>query len=246
MLVTTAVLAVYAHMARTRKKRRLRMLFLSVLFCVVMNNKVVLQDGTGSLGSPMGRARKRQKYGDNGATAQGDQFVSYYFGPNRHPTVTLKRFMKLFRVPHELVEKLVLDLTPLLLPQVNRLRPDTVFPTERILLGLLFLGSTDVTTLDKLTGRGLSTIRASCVKFCHAVVQTYLHETISIPNTAEEIKEITDWFLYNRSMPMCVGAIDGKHFAVNGGADDFDSLTNYKVSHHTKHTRTPFTLWANQ
>jgi hypothetical protein len=74
--------------------------------------------------------------------------------------------------------------------------------------------------------KGDSTGYAILDQFVDAVRKTFPN-VIRLPN-ASECETIASWMFNERGMAGCIGAIDGKHFAVHAGKSDDASFRNYK------------------
>ncbi len=78
----------------------------------------------------------------------------------------------------------------------------------------------------KLFAKGLSTGYKVLDEFSSAVIEGFPNAS-RLPSVND--CEATAQFMYaERGMPGCIGALDGKHFAVAAGADDNISFRNYK------------------
>ena len=75
-------------------------------------------------------------------------------------------------------------------------------------------------------GRGVSTGYAVLDQFVDAVILKF-PDAIRLPD-AKECECIAQALYNNRGMPGCIGAIDGKHFAIHAGKNDDSSYKNYK------------------
>ena len=134
-----------------------------------------------------------------------------------------------FRMPRVLILQLYDDLKHHLKRALRSNRMTTVDPGECILLGCLFMGNRtgSMDHLEELTGRGASTIRACALRFADAVVRKLKKKYVKLPDE-EECAKIAAQSYKERYLPMGLGGIDGKHWAVNAGSKDNDGLKNYK------------------
>jgi hypothetical protein len=179
----------------------------------------------GSRGSSSGRVHVETDWGKECKNLVGRNFCEYHMDAF---TVTDKKFLNVFRVPRVIVRQLVARLTPVLAPKQKQVRKDFIDVTERVLLALIYTSTTGGETAKNhlLTGRGASTIRESADMVASAVNTLYRAEVIRMPES-DEISDMCAWFEAERGMPMCMGGLDGKHFATTAGKEDFASLTNF-------------------
>ena len=85
-----------------------------------------------------------------------------------------------------------------------RARPDSIQPTERLLLALMWLGGGgEFTMARKATGRHATTISQSVDEVCEAICLA-LQDEIRLP-TVDELRTTADWFRDHTGMLGCIG-----------------------------------------
>ena len=122
---------------------------------------------------------------------------------------------------HSLVE-------PLIKKQETRFRKSTL-TRERLVITLHYLSSgcsQQNLNFSFLIGR--TTVRKIVAETCDAIYEALAPIYLRPPNTKEEWKEIIDQYMEMRNMPHVIGALDGKHIAMDcpkgSGTQDY----NYK------------------
>ena len=207
------------HVEEERRRRSNMML----LYDARRQKKRRAAERPGQGGSEPGRLWKAPRMQKDSST-----WRDYYTKPEMCSDAT---FMKLFRVPRAVFDKLQVDLKSMLEPGERSFRQDAISHTECILLGLTYAatpGGRIGLSHTEWTGRAASTLREKADQVFEAVCAKYKEDVIAIPSTSTEIEVIMAHILENRGLPGNVGAIDGKCFQVLGGtSDEKFQLTNW-------------------
>ena len=99
----------------------------------------------------------------------------------------------------------------------RRSRPDSITNAEAIAQALYFIGGmVEFTTQENAMVRSGSSLTRTVDEFCEAIIARYKDEYIRLP-TKEEMQECMEYLEQERGIPQCIGAIDGKHFAITNG-----------------------------
>lgn len=152
------------------------------------------------------------------------QFIDFHLAVSSD-----KHFRSLFRTSKTFFSALVEDLTPFLTRSKDTLRTDCLSPLEIVGIALYRLGTTSETTkVAETFSRGCQTVQNCVEEFCSVVVDQFWSKMICMPSSAEEVEWLLTETFRLRSLPGCIGAIDGKHFNISAGADDWMSYKNYK------------------
>ena len=106
---------------------------------------------------------------------------------------------------------------------------DTISPAERIVLTLHYLSTGDSQQLQSFAFRiGRSTVCHIIQETCEGIWKALHAVYLKCPQSHDEWKAITEDFETEWNFPYCLGALDGKHIAIdcpkNGGSNYF----NYK------------------
>jgi len=127
----------------------------------------------------------------------------------------------------ERLDHLINLVSPFVVKKMCRSR-DTISPAKRIVLTLRYLATGDSQQSQSFAFRiGRSTvchiIRETCEGIWKALHEVYLR----CPKSCDEWKVIAKEFEMEWNFPDCLGALDGKHIAIdcprNGGSNYFNS-----------------------
>ena len=75
---------------------------------------------------------------------------------------------------------------------------------------------------------GLSTMSNFLPEVCQAIVDEYADEVLPLPDTPEKWKTVANDFERKWNLPHCIGAIDGKHIAIQNPPKAGSLYYNYK------------------
>ncbi|CAF4211088.1 unnamed protein product, partial [Rotaria sordida] len=103
---------------------------------------------------------------------------------------------------------------------------------KRVACALYLLGTTgELRTIGHLFGIGKCSAANILHSFCSVIVEIYFRRLIKFPTTQQEIRATTDAFLKKYNYPMCLGALDGTHIAIEPPIGYEPDYYNYKKHH---------------
>ena len=107
-------------------------------------------------------------------------------------------------------------------------------PDQRLCVTLFYLATVDsFKTVALLFRMGESTVRKIVYDTCQALWDNMSSDYLRTPTTAEEWIKIAESFESNWNFPHCVGAIDGKHCAIQApplsGSEYFNYKRNFSI-----------------
>ncbi|CAF3068258.1 unnamed protein product [Rotaria sp. Silwood2] len=145
--------------------------------------------------------------------------------------MTEKQFKDNFRIQRSTFTQLINQIGPYLKKEDTILR--AAIPVDkRIACALYLLGTTsELRTIGHLFGIGKSSAAYVLHDFCSVIVEIYFYRLIKFPTRHYEIRETTSAFLTKYNYPMCLGAIDGTHIAVEPPIGEETDYYNYKKHH---------------
>ncbi|CAF1118756.1 unnamed protein product [Rotaria sordida] len=91
--------------------------------------------------------------------------------------------------------------------------------------------SSEFRTISHLFGIGKSTTGENLHEFCSVLVEMLFHRFIKFPKSPDEIKYTINGFYTKFGYPMCIGALDGTHFAIKPPLGYEVDYYNYKIYH---------------
>ncbi|CAF1234105.1 unnamed protein product [Adineta ricciae] len=147
------------------------------------------------------------------------------------PNMTEKQFKDNFRIQRSTFAQLVDRIGKYVKKEDTVLR--LAIPVDkRIACALYLLGTTgELRTIGHLFGIGKCSAANILHDFCYVIVELYFHCLIKFPTTQQEIKATTDAFLKKFNYPMCLGALDGTHIAIEPPIGFEPDYYNYKKHH---------------
>ena len=129
--------------------------------------------------------------------------------------------------PHK--ANLILSLvSPLISRQTTKLR-EPISAAERLAITLRFLASGNSQQSMSFSYRvGRQTVSSIIKETCHAIWQVLNEKYLSAPKLPEDWKNIAEQFMQLWNFPNCIGAIDGKHIAIECPINSGSLYHNYK------------------
>ena len=105
-------------------------------------------------------------------------------------------------------------------------------PALKLAVTMRYLASGELYTSLAFGFRvSMSSISTFIPEVCDAIIEEYMPELIRCPQSPEEWKIIADGFYTKWNMPHCIGAIDGKHIAIQCPPHGGSKYYNYKGFH---------------
>eukprot|EP00808_Paulinella_micropora_P001140 g63054.t1 len=183
------------------------------------------------LGSFPGRASIHPTFLHQGNRA-GDNLLMYHLrevqGGQPHQ---LLRWKRLFRVSVGVYRRLCRDLENILRlsPRAHGASARAIQPQETVAIGLHVLGSPGyLHSGGTEMGWSYQSMKKHTMRFARAVVRVYGDTLFEFPETVGQLQTACDLMMLEREVPNCLGAMDGKIFFMNFGADDNVALKSYK------------------
>ena len=151
-------------------------------------------------------------------------------------TLLMDRFRTEFPDKHKQCLRMSKDLFDEILAtvQVNIQKTDTqlrksIAAEQRLCVTLFYLATGDsFRTLSLFFRMGESTVRAIIYETCKAIWDTMSLEYLKTPSTVQEWTKIATEFEHYWNLPHCLGAIDGKHCAIQAPPKSGSEFFNYK------------------
>ncbi|CAH3158975.1 unnamed protein product, partial [Pocillopora meandrina] len=104
--------------------------------------------------------------------------------------------------------------SPLISKHTTKLR-EPVSATERLALTLRFLASGNSQQTMSFSYRvGRQTVSSIIKETCHAIWQVLNEKYLRAPSLPDDWEDIAEEFMQLWNFPHCIGAIDGKHIAI--------------------------------
>ena len=118
--------------------------------------------------------------------------------------------------------------SPLISRQTTKLR-EPISAAERLALTLRFLASGNSQQSMSFSYRvGRQTVSSIIKETCRAIWQVLNEKYLSAPKLPEDWKNIAEQFMQLWNFPNCIGAIDGKHIAIECPINSGSLYHNYK------------------
>ena len=118
--------------------------------------------------------------------------------------------------------------SPLISRQTTKLR-EPISAAERLTLTLRFLASGNSQQSMSFSYRvGRQTVSSIIKETCRAIWQVLNEKYLSAPKLPEDWKNIAEQFMQLWNFPNCIGAIDGKHIAIECPINSGSLYHNYK------------------
>eukprot|EP00808_Paulinella_micropora_P004187 g80561.t1 len=163
----------------------------------------------------------------------GDNLLMYHLrevqGGQPHQ---LLRWKRLFRVSVGVYRRLCRDLENILRlsPRAHGASARAIQPQETVAIGLHVLGSPGyLHSGGTEMGWSYQSMKKHTMRFARAVVRVYGDTLFEFPETVGQLQTACDLMMLEREVPNCLGAMDGKIFFMNFGADDNVALKYIRV-----------------
>ena len=142
-----------------------------------------------------------------------------------------KGYKNFLRITPELFHEMVEKLTPRLEKQKTFMR-DPLDVGLKLAITLRFLATGDSYRSLQYSFRVASNTISNVVpEVCKAIIAVYKDEVMRCPKTPDEWKHVAEGFASRWNYPNCLGALDGKHVAINKPRDGGSFYYNYKGFH---------------
>ena len=126
----------------------------------------------------------------------------------------LSLFSRYMRMSPESFDHLLSLVSPLISKHTTKLR-EPVSATERLALTLRFLASGNSQQSMSFSYRvGRQTVSSITKETCRAVWQVLNEKYLRAPSLPDDWEDIAEEFMQLWNFPHCIGAIDGKHIAI--------------------------------
>ena len=139
-----------------------------------------------------------------------------------------KAFKNFMRMPPEMYDEIFRRTEQRLTKQTTKFR-EPLEPGLKLAVTLRHLASgakySDLQYAWRIPNNSISII---VKEVCHAICDEFMDEVMKPPTTQPEWQAIADGFLTRWNFPNCIGALDGKHVAVNCPANSGSLYYNYK------------------
>ena len=140
-------------------------------------------------------------------------------------------FKYLVRMEPEMFDEILARIRPRIEKQNTNFKK-AIEPGLKLAVTLRFLATGEAYRSLSTTFRvGTNTICLFVPEVCEAIIQEYLREAVVLPTTEEQWKVGSQAFLDKWNFHHVIGAIDGKHIAIEGPAGGGSVYYNYKGYH---------------
>ena len=140
-------------------------------------------------------------------------------------------FKYLVRMEPEMFDEILAKIKPRLEKQNTNFKK-AIEPGLKLAVTLRFLATGEAYKSLSGTFRvGINTICLFVPEVCEAIIQEYLKETVVLPTNEEQWKVVSKGFLDKWNFHHVIGAIDGKHIAIECPAEGGSMYYNYKGYH---------------
>ncbi|XP_046862206.1 protein ALP1-like [Xenia sp. Carnegie-2017] len=128
----------------------------------------------------------------------------------------------------QIFDELLALVGPSLRRQDTQMR-QSVGPAERLAITLRRLATGDSPqSIAFAYRRGASTVRAVVYDTCNALWRVLVPTYMKAPSQPSDWKKISEGFAYTWNFPNCIGALDGKHNAIQALRNSGSLYFNYK------------------
>ncbi|KAG4065527.1 hypothetical protein HA402_013297 [Bradysia odoriphaga] len=143
-----------------------------------------------------------------------------------------ERYRRTLRLPPAIFKQLLEMVEPYIRKQDTVMRK-SISPEKRLAITLKYLATGE--SFYSLSGQfcvGASTVAMIVKETCNAIIHV-LKDVLTVPNTADEWKEVSNDYYRIWDYPNCVGALDGKHILIkpppNSGSDYFNYKNQFSI-----------------
>ena len=159
------------------------------------------------------------------------RFGEYHTLISEMRLVDHESFHKYFHMSPMMFDDLLSRIGPAITKQTTQFRCP-ISAGERLAVTLRYLVTGDTMQTISFSYRiGHATVCHIIDDTCQALWDVLSPEFLCAPKTSEEWKKISDGFATTWNFPHCVGAIDGKHIAIQAPANCGSQYYNYKGYH---------------
>ena len=143
----------------------------------------------------------------------------------------MEYFKYLVRMEPEMFDEILARIRPRIKKQDTNFKK-AIEPGFKLAVTLRFLATGEAYKSLGTTFRcGMNTISLFVPEVCEAIIQEYLQEVVVLPTTEDQWKAVAEGFANKWNFHHAIGAIDGKHIAMECPARGGSLYYNYKGYH---------------
>ncbi|CAH2083600.1 unnamed protein product [Euphydryas editha] len=159
----------------------------------------------------------------------GRKIEGEYYTLYRHLINDEEKFLQYCRMDVGTFEMILKKITPKIVKRNTRFR-EAISPREKLIVCLRFLSTGDSYKTIAFSYRlGHSTVQNIVTEVCTAINEILMTEFIPTPSREKWLQIADDmWTMWN--FPNCLGALDGKHVAIDAPSNSGSLYFNYKKS----------------
>ena len=137
-------------------------------------------------------------------------------------------FLKFLRMSPERLENLLALVPPFITKKKCRSR-ETPSPSEKLVVTIRYLATGDSQQSQTFNFcLGKSTVCNIVRETCQGISDALNDSFLKCPTSANEWRKIAEGIFHEWNFPNCLGALDGKHIAIERPANSGSELYNYK------------------
>ncbi|XP_068759068.1 uncharacterized protein [Montipora capricornis] len=137
-------------------------------------------------------------------------------------------FRQFHRLDRESFDTILAKIAPLITKKDTLMRR-SIPPGEKLSITLRFLATGEkFSDLAFLFRRGERTLSQAVFDTCEALFTTMKTEYLKVPDTADQWEKVAREFNNKWNYPCCIGALDGKHIAIQQPPNSGSEFFNYK------------------